>query len=72
MGSLATTIVLDVSRLAPDAVTIDLLARFQLAGRRHGQRLQLRGASRELRDLIAFAGLSDVLAVEPPRDASDV
>jgi ABC-type transporter Mla MlaB component len=67
MGSVATTIVLDVSRLAPDAVTIDLLARFQLAARRRGQRLQLREASEELRDLIAFVGLSDVLGVEPRR-----
>jgi hypothetical protein len=64
-----TTIVLDVSALAPDAVTLDALARLQLAARRGGRRLQLRGASKELRDLIAFAGLRDVLRVEPRRQA---
>jgi ABC-type transporter Mla MlaB component len=65
MASVPTTVVLDVSAFAPDAVTIDALARFQLTARRLGQRLQLREASDELRELIAFVGLSDVLRVEP-------
>jgi ABC-type transporter Mla MlaB component len=44
-----------------DAVTIDALARLQLAARRHDCRVRLRNASDELRELIAFMGLCDVL-----------
>jgi ABC-type transporter Mla MlaB component len=51
----------DVSGVVPDAVTIDALARLQLAARRHGCQVRLRGASSELRELLAFMGLSDVL-----------
>ena len=50
--------------LRADAVTVDLLARLQLAARRAGLELQLRGASRDLEDLLAFVGLRDVLGVE--------
>jgi hypothetical protein len=69
--SVPTTVVLDVSTLAPTVSTIDALARFQLAARRRGQRLQLRQASDELRRLIAFAGLGDVLRVEPRRQPEE-
>jgi ABC-type transporter Mla MlaB component len=51
----------DVSGVRPDAVTIDALARLQLAARRHGCQVRLRGASSELRELVVFMGLSDVL-----------
>jgi len=52
----------DVSRVGPpDAVTVDALARLQLAARRYGCRVLLRNASAELRELVAFMGLSDVL-----------
>jgi ABC-type transporter Mla MlaB component len=51
----------DVSGVDPDAVTVDALARLQLAARRTGCRVRLRNASSELRDLVAFMGLSDVL-----------
>ena len=51
----------DVSEVEPDAVTVEALARLQLAARRHGCRVRLRGASPELRELVAFMGLSDVL-----------
>jgi hypothetical protein len=54
-------ITLDVSALPPDVVTIDALARLELAARRGGLRFRLHDASDQLRDLIAFAGLSDVL-----------
>jgi ABC-type transporter Mla MlaB component len=64
-ASAPTTIALDASAVVPDAVSIDTLARLQLTMRREGRRLELRGVSDELRDLIAFAGLSDVLGVEP-------
>jgi hypothetical protein len=51
----------DVSGVEPDAVTVDALARLQLAARRHGCRVRLRNASRELLQLVAFMGLEDVL-----------
>jgi hypothetical protein len=54
-------ITLDVSALPPDVLTIDALARLELAARRGGLRFRLRDASDQLRDLIAFVGLSDVL-----------
>jgi hypothetical protein len=52
-------IVLDVSALAPDLATVDALARL-----RRRQPLRLRGASQELRELIAFCGLAEALRVE--------
>ena len=51
----------DVSGVEPDAVTIDALARLQLAARRHGCQVRLRHASAELRELVGFMGLRDVL-----------
>ena len=45
----------------PDAVTVDALARLQLAARRLCCRLLLRNASPELLELVAFMGLADVL-----------
>ncbi len=52
----------DVSGVEPDAVTVDVLARLQLAARRHGCRIQLWNASSELLELLAFMGLRDVLS----------
>ena len=51
----------DVAGVEPDAVTVDALARLQLAARRRGCRVRLRNASPELRKLVAFMGLADVL-----------
>ena len=51
----------DVSGVDPDAVTADALARLQLAARRHGCQVRLRHASSELRALVTFMGLQDVL-----------
>jgi ABC-type transporter Mla MlaB component len=51
----------DVSRVEPDAVTVDALARLQLAARRTGCQVRLRRASDELLELVAFMGLTDVL-----------
>jgi ABC-type transporter Mla MlaB component len=42
---------------------IDVLARLQLEAARTGRALGLKNVSRELRDLIAFAGLDDVLCL---------
>ena len=51
----------DVGRVDVDAVTVDALARLQLAARRQGCAVRLRHASGDLRDLVAFMGLADVL-----------
>jgi ABC-type transporter Mla MlaB component len=52
----------DVDEVDPDAVTVDALARLQLAARRHGCQVRLRRASSELLQLLDFMGLRDVLA----------
>ena len=51
----------DVSGVDPDAVTVDALARLQLAAQRRGCQVRLRHASKELIGLVAFMGLRDVL-----------
>jgi len=51
----------DVRGIEPDAVTVDALCRLQLAAKRHGCQVRLRHASNELRELVAFMGLTDVL-----------
>jgi ABC-type transporter Mla MlaB component len=51
----------DVRGVDCDAVTVDALARLQLAARRVGCQVRLQGASAELLDLVAFMGLEDVL-----------
>ena len=52
----------DVHGVEADAVTVDALARLQLAARRYGCRVRLHRASNDLLDLVAFMGLSDVFA----------
>ena len=59
--SRARDVVCDVSGVEPDVVTVDALARLQLAARRHGCRVRLRRASPELLELVEFMGLADVL-----------
>ncbi len=65
-----TTLFVDVGGLAADATTIDALARLALIARRHGCEPQLCHASQELRDLIQFAGLTEVLAPAPLKPRS--
>jgi ABC-type transporter Mla MlaB component len=60
-GSGADVAFCDVSGVEPDGVTVDALARLQLAARRYGCRVRLRHASTELLELVAFMGLRDVL-----------
>jgi ABC-type transporter Mla MlaB component len=60
-ASMADVARCDVSGVQADAVTVDALARLQLGARRHGCRVHLRGASDELRSLVRFMGLDDVL-----------
>ena len=52
-----TVLSCDIAGLAADLTAVDALARFHLAARRCGYRLELRGASRELQDLLDLAGL---------------
>jgi hypothetical protein len=63
-GSRASTIVCDVGAVTPDAAAVDALARLQLNAQRLGLEIRLQHASSELRELIAFAGLDQVLRVE--------
>ena len=57
-------LVVDVDSLTrPDLAVIDALARLQLAAQRLGGTIRIRHASQELEDLLALAGLGDVLPV---------
>jgi ABC-type transporter Mla MlaB component len=56
-----TVVLCDVRGVDPDAVTVDALARLQLAACRTGCRVRLRNASAELLELVSFMGLEDVL-----------
>jgi ABC-type transporter Mla MlaB component len=60
-----TNVVCDVACARADVLTVEALARLQLAARRHGCRVTLRHASEELLQLIAFMGLRDVLPDDP-------
>jgi hypothetical protein len=75
-GPPPSTIVCDVGALAPDARAVDVLARLQLEAKRLGHEIRLRNVSSELRELLAFAGLRDVLraeagCVEPGREPEE-
>jgi hypothetical protein len=57
----------DVSGLTDaDLATVDDLARLQVITRRLGISLELRDAPGELRELLAFAGLGDVVRCRDP------
>ena len=60
-GGGAVVALCDVASVDPDAVTVDALARLQLAARRHRCQIRLRRASEDLVELIALMGLRDVL-----------
>jgi anti-anti-sigma regulatory factor len=60
-------LVCDLSGAEPTAATVDVLARLALSLRRRGCRLRVRRASPELRELIAFMGLTEALGVEMRR-----
>ena len=57
----------DVRALRADVAAVDALARLQLAARQAGFELRLLHASAELRCLIRFTGLGEVLRVEAER-----
>jgi predicted lactoylglutathione lyase len=54
----------DVGSVEPNTVTVEALARLQLAAGRLGRRVLLCQASKELVELVAFMGLTDVLACD--------
>jgi ABC-type transporter Mla MlaB component len=59
----STPLVLDVGEIArPDLGTLDALCQIVLEGRRSGCEVRLRGAGRELLELLDLAGLRSVLA----------
>jgi ABC-type transporter Mla MlaB component len=60
-GTHREVVLCDVSGIAPDAVTVDALARLQVAARRHDCQVRLRHASGQLLELVAFMGLEDLL-----------
>ena len=62
----------DVRGVDPDAVTVDALARLQLAARRHGCEVRLRNASPALLELVELMGLTDVLGDERFPHAAEV
>jgi anti-anti-sigma regulatory factor len=64
-------IVVNVGALPADALTIDVLARLQLAACRLGRRVQLCNPSDELQKLIALIGLAEVLGLEPGGQAEE-
>ena len=51
----------EVQGVEADAVTVDALARLQLAAQRQGCRIRLENASGELRELVDLLGLTEVL-----------
>ena len=65
--ALQVRVLCDVRSLPADAAAVDLLARIQLAARRHGGELRLSGTSKALRELIAFCGLDALLPGELER-----
>jgi len=63
-GADGDVVLCDVRGVPTDVVTVDALARLQLAARRRGCRVVLRHASDDLHRLVAFMGLADVLVEE--------
>jgi ABC-type transporter Mla MlaB component len=51
----------DVEGVPADVMTVEALARLQLAAQRTGCRVRLRNASPDLLEVVALMGLSDVL-----------
>jgi mannose-6-phosphate isomerase-like protein (cupin superfamily)/ABC-type transporter Mla MlaB component len=62
IGDVGKTVACDVTSANPDAVTVDALARLQLAASRRGCIVRLQNASKPLLDLVELMGLSNILA----------
>jgi ABC-type transporter Mla MlaB component len=61
----------DARGLEADAAGVDALARLQLRAMRRGYRILFRHVSRELRSLVCFLGLKDVLPTDDFSDAAE-
>jgi ABC-type transporter Mla MlaB component len=61
LGAEGSVVACDVEGVEPDAVTVDALARLQLAARRRGCEVRLRNASAPLLELVELMGLTHVL-----------
>jgi ABC-type transporter Mla MlaB component len=57
----------DVAGVDPDAVTVDALARLQLAARRRRCEIHLRNAADDLLELVELMGLTNVLGEDVSR-----
>ncbi|MET8009399.1 STAS domain-containing protein [Streptomyces sp. NPDC005271] len=55
----------------PDLAVVEALARLRLTARRLGRGMRLRNVSGALEALLAWAGLDDALAAEPPAAPAD-
>jgi len=65
-GTGADILVCDVGAVVhADLAAVDALARVQLVARRRGCRMVLQRASLELRELLAYAGLTEALPLRP-------
>ena len=62
LGAEGSVIACEVDGVEPDAVTVDALARLQLAAQRCGCEVRLRNASSALLELVELMGLTHVLA----------
>ena len=67
-ASRSEAVTCDVDGVELDAVTVDALARLQLAARRTGCRVLLCNASDDLLELVSFMGLADILGSDEFRD----
>jgi ABC-type transporter Mla MlaB component len=61
LGAAGSVVECDVHGVEPDAVTVDALARLQLAARRRGCVVRLHNASASLSELVELMGLTHVL-----------
>ena len=61
LGTSGVVVACDVAGVDPDAVTVDALARLQLAARRRGSEVHLFSASDDLLELVELMGLTNVL-----------
>lgn len=57
----ASTVICHLRGVQANGVALDVLARLRLIAARHGCDMRVHGASSELRDLIAFAGLDGLI-----------
>ena len=67
LGRSGAVVACDVAGVDPDAVTVDALARLQLAARRRRCEVRLCNASADLLELVELMGLSNVLGEEVRR-----